>query len=174
MAVLSTLDVPVTSWLSGKTKTVDDLAAEILAGESFLRIDARGVRRVVAVAVADFRDSRSQQLLEVEQVFPNGRRRERNELPGGRIKSGKTPEEAICAEIEQELHLPASTYKLAAEPVFQEQEREGGSSSFPGLWSVYQKYIFRARLLIDLPDPYIVTETEEGIQQVFSWRPVPQ
>ena len=129
--------VPVEDWGKGESKDVSHFHKEIDAGESYIRIDNKGLARVVEIVEMYFKSPQPWEkvvLKEVFQILPDGRRREKNMVPGGKIKTGETSSEALTREILEELNLEPEEYKYVSLPVKVEFR---SSKSYPGMVCQY-------------------------------------
>ena len=99
-AILGKFNISTESWGTGKAKGIGDLAEEINNGESSLRINDDGIMRVtriVKMRIIDPNNLARGILKEVFQILPDGRRRDRNQMPSGRIKAGES-RKSQCGE----------------------------------------------------------------------------
>lgn len=163
-------------WGQGEAKTVGDLFQEIKDDESVLRIEATlgGVRlvRVLRVVKMAIIQTRTRQILqEVKQILPDGRIRERNQIPGGKISFNETSMDAFYREMEEELTLEPGEYTWTPplRPVFEERV----SPSYPGLITVYETYLFSVNLNLNVEygrfrDGFRHKESS-GVEAVFAW-----
>jgi len=163
-------------WGQGEAKTVGDLFQEIKDDESVLRIEATlgGVRlvrvlRVVKMSITQTRTLKT--LTEVKQILPDGRIRERNQVPSGKISFSETPVDALYREMEEELTLEPGEYIWTppVSPVF--EERFG--RSYPNLLTVYELYTYSVSLNLNVEygrfrDGFRHKE-RSGVEAVFAW-----
>jgi 8-oxo-dGTP pyrophosphatase MutT (NUDIX family) len=168
--------VITSDWGRGEAKSIKDLFQEIKDGESVLRVEATmgGVRlvrvlRVVKMSITQTRTLKT--LREVKQILPDGRVRERNQLPGGKIVFDESPADALCREMEEELTLEPGeyTWSLPEAPVFEERF----SPSYPHLLTIYERYTFSVNLSPNIEygrfrDGFHHKEAS-GIEAVFAW-----
>lgn len=129
--------VPVENWGKGESKNVSHFYKEIDAGESYLRINHEGLARVVEIVKMHFKSPIPEEkviLMEVFQILPDGRRKNRNQEPGGKIQTSEIPTNALKREILEELGLQPEDYKYMALPVKIEFR---SSKSYPGIICQY-------------------------------------
>lgn len=147
-ALLLDHGVPVDDWGKGKAKTLQQLSEELVDGECSLVLTENKVHRVVeacAINVFGMFDSARHCLVEVKQVFLDGRERSRklSTSLGEKLKPGEDPDRAVLRALEEELHVgvPGKIVRLA-----RERESPRASDSYPGLLT---EYIFH-RFDVDL------------------------
>lgn len=169
--ILAIFCVPTENWGTGKAKRVGDLLAEINTGESCLRLDRGGIMRVTEIVKIHFLDPSNFNrgtLKELFHVFPDGRKRERNQELSGKIKTGETPNEALLREVWEEFGLRENDLKsrqLSSKTEFEE------SRSYPGLPCCYIIHLFEVTLhtgSILLPDEFETRESD-GTVLHFKW-----
>jgi hypothetical protein len=133
-------------WGTGGAKTYRDLTDEINKGECYLRIDDHGLTRVTRVVRMEITDQELGRLLEVRQVFPDGRTRERNKVPSGKLNSTEDPETGMLREMKEELRLVGTDPDVFSwsEPEMRREANE--SPSYPGLRSEYELHTFQITL----------------------------
>lgn len=173
--LLSDFGVPTSLWGLGEAKKTQDLVKEISEGESYLRIDADGVFRIVEIVKMflyppPHHPARDCLLMEVGQYFPDGRYRERNQHPAGKVKRGESPKDAFLREAKEELKLDAF-FEILALPVLSESRP---SKSYPGLPCLYIVHGFRAGVFgmenLCHHEESTITE-EDGTKHIFKWEP---
>ncbi|MGB3023572.1 MAG: hypothetical protein WBB39_02075 [Candidatus Saccharimonadales bacterium] len=114
LALLSGHDIDVSSWGTGGSKRVEDLMAEIEAGEAAIIMTEAGlVRRVdgVAIDVLVEVDGKWLQLIEDKQVFmADGTERKRNLSTslGEKRKAGESAVSAMVRALKEELGIDVS------------------------------------------------------------------
>jgi len=128
------------------TKTVEDLEAELQAGEATLKIINNQLARVVTVVKIvvniQFGDKRFT-LVEDKQIFYTGAVRKRGlRNLAEKVKPDETPETATRRALQEEIGLD-----LEGELIFEGEEiEERISPSYPGLNSVYNMLAYRVIL----------------------------
>lgn len=162
--------VDVNSWGVGEAKSVKDFLKELGAGESFLRIDKNGIARVLRVVKMIIEDNSGKALIEDYQILPDGRKKHRNQNPGGKIGINETPLQALHREIEEELGdvIKSGDYEVEILEVFNE---ERPSKAYPTLRSIYEvnKVGVILRKGVNIPDGYHSRDKEDGKVLVFRW-----
>ena len=138
---LSEHGIHTASWGHGTYKSIYDLWEELSSGESML--EAGPVRRVVSVASARIRRNPDGEymLVELDQVFSDGRSRRRGSPPREKLKAGESPHDGLARGLLEELSLSPDDYEVlgSGEPPRVEQLQ---SPSYPGLCSEYWVYEF--------------------------------
>jgi 8-oxo-dGTP pyrophosphatase MutT (NUDIX family) len=169
--ILNLCDVDTSSWGIGQAKSIQDLMVEISAKESYLRINSRGIARVLEVVRIEIRDPELGLLIEESQVLPDGRARKRGGVPSGKIRSGEeTAHAAGYREIEEELGLKQGTYICGHH---QNTTEVRNSSSYPGLQTEYHLttlYITLNSEVLNLLKPGAHTIEADGTQHFFVWK----
>lgn len=161
--------IDVSQWGGGGSKTVDDLWREYLGGESTFDDDPPS--RLVEVAQLIIKRGDAA-LIELEQVFADGRRRTRMRPPSEKLLRGETPRAAALRCLQEELGL--STAGAAIEGDGETTELIAGSPSYPGLPT---RYVFHTFEVTDtgLPDGDFYRENSapgDPIRRhLWGWRP---
>ena len=121
------------SWGKGSYKSIANLWDEYLAGEvAFEECPSMRVVRVVQILLRQNGDI----LLEIEQEFRNGERRQRNQPPSEKIKGDENGLDAALRCLQEELEL--SREQIDALRVDEEREELiVDSPSYPGLPTRY-------------------------------------
>jgi hypothetical protein len=146
-AWLSAHNIDVTAWGAGPAKSVENLWAELAAGESQLE-DNPPLRQVRLVNLIIRRGNKM--LVEAAQEFGDNQQRQRGLPPAEKIKPGETHQQAALRCLQEELQIdPAAVTILAdtSQPRLQMQE----SPSYPGLRTQYWLYQVEAAVS-GLPD----------------------
>ncbi len=169
--ILQIFGVPVENWGTGEAKRVRDLYKEINEGESHLRIDHTGITRVVEIVKMHFRSPQPGEeviLKEVFQILPDGRRKNRNQEPGGKIKSGETPDEALKREIWEEVRLEPEDFNHTVLPTRRELRP---SKSYPGITCAYIIHPFKIvpNIGTHVLRPQFETTEDDGTILHFEW-----
>lgn len=160
---------PLDEWGKNQAKSVENLWAELKAGESTLTHDAN---RAVRVVVANIRRQSADQkmLVELAQVLKDGRHRMRPPRPMAEKMIGhETPRAALIRGLREELSLSEGQYTiLKKEPAVSVTARK--SASYPGLMSQYERFVYHV-VTEELPmEDFVITE-EHGVQQAtWGWR----
>jgi hypothetical protein len=153
---------------SAWTKSVADLWKEYSSGEAVLTDDPP--QRATSVVRVIIRDN-GKVLFEMDQTFPDGRRRPRNAVLSEKMKPGETVKQAALRGVHEELGIavPAENARAVETPV---EVRRDVSPSYPGLPSRYTIYDCE----VDVPglprEPFTTTETGDAIRiHHWEWQP---
>lgn len=133
--VLVAAGIPVGRWGKGTAKSLQDLFTEIKKGESHITITGKGVVRVVNVVNALIVSERGI-LLEKMQVLPNGSKKIRMTVPGGKVAQDELAESALRRELNEELGVFYEDMNARVVEVRQNRDSRP-SRSFPGLFTDY-------------------------------------
>ena len=130
---LTANEIDFSLWGSGSAKTVEHLWQELVEGETYLQ--AHPPTRVCAVVQVIIQQG-DKILIEAEQLFANGQRRNRDSLPSEKMKLDEPYDTAAVRCLAEELSLDPksidilhSTYRVEVELV--------ESPSYPGLQTQY-------------------------------------
>jgi 8-oxo-dGTP pyrophosphatase MutT (NUDIX family) len=162
--------VPFGMWGKGETKTVQDLADEIRKKESYLLINNKGVFRVTGIVRLRVSNPSLGFLKEKQQTLPDGRIRERDLFPGGKIMGDENYETAAFRELEEELGITADDLRSWTKAEFLIEEHN--SRSYPGLPCILEIHVFdmivKDHNRITLDQVYKRRE-DDGTEHIFVW-----
>lgn len=169
--ILTAGGVDTSRWGDAQTKSVHDLWAEIVAGES--RIRTRPLQRVVPGVVVVWIRNGERILIEARQVFANGMTRHRHMPPSEKMQPGESPADAARRCLHEELGIGCQDIEIvvSAHPLRQEVRP---SPSYPGLATAYTFHTVEARVK-GLPDGDFMTNEyrDEGrtwiMQHDWTW-----
>lgn len=175
-SLLQEYDIPLSEWGKGNAKTIWHLAKEIEDGETALAEEDGQLFRTVHVCNAEVyhRSSEGQlyRLREDRQEFHDGRVR-RRDLGGAlseKFKAGEDPTEAMVRGIEEELGLTEGGIEQV---LFLGEERRAGSAmSYPGLSTMYVRYLFDVYLTNEGFNPAGYVEHQDDKSTYFVWERV--
>lgn len=136
-AWLAASGIDVSSWGEKQSKTLADLWREHLGGESAFIDDPPS--RLIEVAQLTIRRGDAV-LIEIEQVFADGRRRSRLRPPSEKLARGERPRSAALRCLREELGLSPAEVVIESEHVTMEAVTD--SPSYPGLPTRYRFYSF--------------------------------
>jgi hypothetical protein len=132
------------------TKTIDDLYKELTTGESILEIRGNQLVRITRIASIEVKVKLGEKtftLVEDKQIFLTGSVRKRGlRNISEKITQDETPESAAYRGLKEETGL--NTNKPLS--FLGERETQNQSSSYPGLYSIYQ--IFNYQITLDQED----------------------
>ena len=143
--ILTSANLPLDKWGTGKAKTLEHLLQEINSGEIQLISTEKGLLRVVSVAMVDvfYQDGsgRSMRLQEDRQVFAGSRERRRNldSSLAEKILPGENSEMAARRAVAEELQI-RDDFGLVPNRNFVKGPTE--SESYPGLQTRYDMFCF--------------------------------
>jgi len=134
----------------GQAKTLKDISAELIKGESSLMQDADGsVIRIVDVVVIKLVHSVTGSILvQTEQTFPDGAKVSLKRLPGAKRRPDENQFLTARRILKRQLKVEENHVTLDASGV-QVAEEEKDSLAYPGLRTVYRKRIITATLAKD-------------------------
>jgi hypothetical protein len=158
-------------WGIGTFKTVANLWDEYVQGEVYFRADPP-LRMIQVVQVLIQHDDTT--LIEVEQVFKNGKRRHRNQPPSEKIKPSEIGIDAAYRCLNEELGLSRDQVsEMVADR--EREEMVTDSPSYPGLRTHYTIQRIKARVT-GLPDEDFwrentaVREGDPVSRHLWAWR----
>lgn len=176
LGLLTKYGVPYGEWDRPGTKTVQDLLAEITAGEACLVEDGEGLTRVVnglGLNVFARVNGVLYWLVEAQQEFPDGSTRVRHLSTslGEKIKNGEDIETAISRALEEELGVDFSDIATCAVGGVEVYPRN--SSSRPGLKTTIIMNHAAVELSPSQFKPEGYAEVQPGRKTVhFEWEPI--
>ena len=136
--------IELSAWGMGDAKTVESLWEELETGEIHLQADpfCRVLSGVVQVII---RHPDGRILIEAEQLFHDGRRRQRNIPPAEKMLPGESIADAAKRCLEEELGLNPRTVDVLKHSHRMRQELRN-SWSYPGLTSLYTIHQVQVRV----------------------------
>jgi hypothetical protein len=168
---LTKFSVPIDSWGTGESKSIDHLFDEIKNGECHVE-DAGGylVRYIEFVGIRIFYKENDEiwHLKEDKQVFNDGRTRRRN-IPSSvseKMKFGEDPRLSSVRGIKEELGVDIEEPQLIK---MRDINYNGDSLSYPGLKSIYKGYQFTCYLTKEQYDPNGYIEVQKDKSTFFKW-----
>ncbi len=136
--------VELTGWGSGDAKSIESLWEELATGE--IHLQANPFCRVLAgVVQVIIRHPDGRILIEEEQVFYDGRRRQRNIPPAEKMLRGEDVAAAARRCLVEELQLNPRTVQILTFSHRMRQELRN-SWSYPGLTSLYTIHQVQVRV----------------------------
>lgn len=154
-AWLDSKGIDTTYWGTGGAKSVENLWAEIVEGESQLQ-DEPPLRLVRMVKVM-IRDG-NRILVEAEQEFGENQQRYRGGPPAEKIKPGESQVEAALRCLQEELQVTPGQVEIlswTSEPELVRHE----SPSYPGLPTNYMRYEVEVKVAGLPREPFSTIET---------------
>ena len=170
--LLKDYGVDTVLWGTGEAKTTKDFLEEIVQGESYLRIDGDGILRVVEIVkMLIYHPDHPEWhcLLEVSQMLPDGRLRQRMQNPSGKLKRGESPEACLKRELLEELKVQEGTYEYSLIGMHEESRP---SKSYPGLECRYKIHTFTIRPHVSsliLQEPVFTIAEDDDTLHTFGW-----
>ena len=166
--------IDVEKFGKGAAKTIEHLFIELKDKECALTIEDGVLTRRVRVAVLRIMFPNGMVLQEVFQEFSEDGRRRVRKLDGSageKLKADESPEEAVARLVMEEFPLLLRNEKDAerGETLIEEDKRQ---KSYPGLRSIYEKYIFTADFPMNGPIPGILVVEKDkfvGYDLVDPW-----
>jgi hypothetical protein len=165
---LAAMRIPVDKWGTGDAKRVEDLWAELRAGDSVLTGDNQPKRRTSFVSVVIRRDDKI--LTETAQELATGEIRARHWPPGEKKRPDEAPEEAGFRCLEEELGVPRELCRIVSVTPLEPQEKI--SPSYPGLTTLYSSHQVEMEVL-GLPGKFETPESGDSavVRHFWDWRP---
>jgi len=139
--------VDISQFGTGQAKTLKDISAEMIKGESSLMQDADGslIRIVDVVVIKLIHSVTGSILVQTEQTFPNGEKIQLKRLPGAKRRPDENQFLTARRILKRQLKVEENHVTLDASGV-QVAEEEKQSLAYPGLRTVYRKRIITATL----------------------------
>lgn len=139
--------VDISRFGQGQAKSLKDISAELIKGESSLMIEQNGsIIRVVDVVVIKLVHSVTQSVLvQTEQTFPDGTKVQLKRLPGAKRRPDENQFLTARRILKRQLKVEENHVTLDAANV-QVAEEQKDSLAYPGLTTVYRKRIITATL----------------------------
>jgi len=150
--------------------TEEELLEEINNGDSAL--DNKGIRHFVVGQCRIGRPDSVDELLEVKQIFIDGRIRERMIPVSGKLKFNEDPFEGMKRELKEELDLE-DKHLVSLELISKTFIPDNVAPSYIGLPTTCMQYVFRLVLPIEaIKSEYM--EIASDRTSFFEWRPINQ
>ncbi len=167
--------IDISSWGTGRAKTLVHLQNEIESGEIILVTGKNGeLLRKVAIGGADIYyqspNGKKYHLKEDRQVFKDGRERRRNleQAVSEKMKLGEDPRIAIIRGIQEELGIRGEINLVATGT----DKQKITSPSYPGLESQYILHKFRVVLTEEQFNSEGYREDQSDKSTYFVWKEV--
>jgi 8-oxo-dGTP pyrophosphatase MutT (NUDIX family) len=170
---LTERNIPIEQWGVGEAKTLEQLVAEIKAGETVLQEDNGNLVRLVRAAEVFVWYTQGFDrffLVEDRQEFSGDRIRRRKRASSVAEKMTPYEHPVIAAQraIREELGITTPVAMTYRGPLHNDRE----SPSYPGLRSIYDVYAFDAELTAEQYRKEGYIEKKEEMTTYFIWRPV--
>mmetsp|Transcript_86208 Transcript_86208/g.222030 ORF Transcript_86208/g.222030 Transcript_86208/m.222030 type:complete len:794 (-) Transcript_86208:390-2771(-) len=142
--MLTEHNIDTTKFGVGKAKTLAELSEEVRSGTARLMLDAtehkKLVRVVDVVVLRVCPQGQDSFLVETQEVFPDGRTRENNFLPGEKKEPHENTQQAAQRILADFLGMQGHHVQLDLMKI-RRIEEERPSPSYPGVTTVYRKEI---------------------------------
>lgn len=164
--------IDTSQWGAGRSKTVADLWAEIVAGETRLR--TQPFRREVLGVVEVIIRKGDHILIESCQTFQSGLQRSREIPPSEKMQPGETALDTAQRCLKEELGLPPDAITSVVS-IERTREKVRISPSYPGLTSLYPFHMVEVHV-IGLPqhdfstDEYSPKGQEKVMTHDWTWQ----
>lgn len=168
---LNNFSIPIDTWGTGKSKTVEHLLDELENEECFLsETDGTLIRSIEFVGVKIYYNQDNERLVlkEDRQEFNDGRIRRRN-MPSSvseKMKFGEDPLKSAIRGIKEELGVDILSNQLSKR---KDLSYDGGSLSYPGLKTKYKGHQFICELQSHQFDPSGYIEVQKDKKTYFVW-----
>lgn len=172
---LSGFNIPLEKYGTGTYKTVNHLLNEIKEGETKLVEEGEELHRYVefigARVIYKDKDNQLWRLYETNQVFKDGRKRVRKNMPysmAEKFKGGEDPKMGAIRGMKEELGIDISKDQF----VFYNTKVIREDGDYPGIKSIHKGHEFLVILNDDQfdPDGYIERQPDKNVY--FGWKRV--
>lgn len=170
----------------GKAKTLPQLAHEVHSGACRMMLDATEHKKLVRVVdVVVFKmtsgtagGGQARLLIETEERFADGRKRETNRLPGTKKEPHENARQTAERILQEMLNMSVDSIEFDLNAIVRYEE-EIESPSYPGVRTVYRKEIVEA--VVAAKDPAVLAKAglpaftawsatdKEGNTKTFNW-----
>jgi hypothetical protein len=171
---LNKYSIPIESWGTGKSKTINHLLDELENDECGLtETDGNIIREIEFVGIKIFYNSKDERwvLKEDRQEFNDGRIRRRN-MPSSvseKMKFAEDPLNAAIRGIKEELGLNIKSTQLSKR---RDLYYNGGSLSYPGLQTKYKGHQYICELEPQQFDTNGYIEIQKDKKTFFVWEKI--
>lgn len=162
---LESLDVPLGLWGTGKAKTIQHLGKELRKRECTIN----GIVREIHTVIVDL-CYEGFHLIEICQVFEDGRIRKRNCLPGEKLRIGERPVLGFRRCLREELGMYIGRGYRGVHQTNADIKLEI-SDSYPGLLTRNVRVWFRYEIPKELYNPDGYVEWQKDKSTYFDWIP---
>ena len=169
---LRKFSIPISSWGTGKAKTLQDLYEELINDECQLIESGESLHRIIEFVGIDvfYKDEKDNlyHLIEDRQEFNDGRIRRRKMLSSvsEKMKFGESPSIAGVRGIEEELNIKVSASQLTDH---KDLQFNGSSMSYPGLIAKYKGHQFICYLTKEQFNLDGYVEIQKTKKTFFKW-----
>lgn len=172
ITLLQAHHIPLDQWDKGEAKSLYHLLDEVNAGEAKLKVDGNVLVRFiypVAIDVFFLQGNTRLWLKEREQIFADGRRRQRHLSTslGEKMKTGEQPAEVVERALREELGIRE---KAAIVQGLSAVNGPLPSSSFPGLLTLREMHFFQVTLPAAAYRPHGYVERQPDKTTFFVWK----
>uniref|UniRef100_A0A7S2P3Y2 Protein kinase domain-containing protein n=1 Tax=Zooxanthella nutricula TaxID=1333877 RepID=A0A7S2P3Y2_9DINO len=142
-SMLTEHNIDVKKFGQGQAKKLDQLAGEVRSGAARLMLDATSHKKLVRVVDIvllriSFGDKERRLLIETEERYPDGRKRETLRLPGTKKEPYENTRQVAERILQDMLNMTGNAAKFDLMRV-ERHEEETESPSYPGVRTVYRK-----------------------------------
>lgn len=168
--------VPLEMWGIGGAKSAEDFLRELTKGESEVVTTGGAIARRTRVTRLDIRDFSDRRLVEVRQILPDGRSRERKlEVTASeKLYPGENPGSGLERLLKEEFPF-LQAYRCRCQDWEFLEERKS-SQSYPGLPTIYEFFTFTL-VLSSAETPPLFGDPKAGLKQgdgmaFYEWQEV--